>query len=84
MTSKDGVLDPENPTKSCQSRGSDLCVYFENACETAQAIMGMHIQKATMYLKDVTFKKQHGPFHYYNGGVGRCAQAKQWGWLQGW
>ena len=22
-------------------------------------------------------------FHRYNGGVGRCAQAKQWGWTQG-
>lgn len=62
MTSKDGVLDPENPTKSYNSKGSDLCVYFENICETAQAIKGMHIQKTTMYLKDVTFKKQHVPF----------------------
>ena len=84
MISKDGVLDPGNPTKSCNSKGSDLCVYFENICETAQAIKGMHIQKATMYLKNVTFKKQHVPFRHQNGGVGRWAQAKQWGWMQGW
>ena len=77
-------LDPENPTKSCKSRGSDLRVHFKNTCETAQAIKGMHIRKATKYLKDVTLKKQCVPFRQYNGGVGRCAQAKQWGWTQGW
>uniref|UniRef100_A0A8I5ZRW8 Large ribosomal subunit protein uL22 n=1 Tax=Rattus norvegicus TaxID=10116 RepID=A0A8I5ZRW8_RAT len=60
-------LDPENPTKSCKSRGSNLRVHFKNTRETAQAIKGMHIRKATKY----------------NGGVDRCAQAKQWGWTQG-
>ncbi|XP_059101607.1 large ribosomal subunit protein uL22-like isoform X2 [Peromyscus eremicus] len=43
----------------------------------------MHIRKATKYLKDVTLKKQCVPFWWYNGGAGRCAQAKQWGWTQG-
>uniref|UniRef100_A0A5F9CFW4 Large ribosomal subunit protein uL22 n=1 Tax=Oryctolagus cuniculus TaxID=9986 RepID=A0A5F9CFW4_RABIT len=76
-------LDPENPTKSCKSRGSNLRVHFKNTRETAQAIKGMHIRKATKYLKDVTLKKQCVPFRRYNGGVGRCAQAKQWGWTQG-
>ena len=51
--------------------------------KTAQAVKGMHIWKATKYLKDVTLKKQRVIFHRYNGGVGRCAQAKQWGWTQG-
>uniref|UniRef100_A0A2K5QKS0 Large ribosomal subunit protein uL22 n=1 Tax=Cebus imitator TaxID=2715852 RepID=A0A2K5QKS0_CEBIM len=76
-------LDPESPTKSCKSRGSNLCVHFKNTRETAQAIKGMHIRKATKYLKDVTLQKQCVPFRHYNGGVGRCAQAKQWGWTQG-
>ena len=76
-------LDPENLTKSCKSRGSNLCVPFKNTHETAQAIKGMHIWKATKYLKDVTLKKQRVPFRRYNGGDGRCAQAKQWGWTQG-
>ncbi|KAG5204747.1 hypothetical protein JEQ12_019192 [Ovis aries] len=40
-------LDPENPTKSCKSRGSNLRVHFKNTRETAQAIKGMHIRKAT-------------------------------------
>eukprot|EP00069_Balaena_mysticetus_P020050 bmy_12483T0 len=85
VTSKNGLLslDPENPTKSCKSRGSNLRVHFKNTRETAQAIKGMHIRKATKYLKGVTLKKQCVPFRCYNGGVGRCAQAKQWGWTQG-
>ena len=72
-------LDPENLTKSCRSRGSDLCVHFKNIRQTAQAIKGVHIQKATKYLKEVTLKKQCIPFHHYSGGVGRCAQAKRAG-----
>ena len=76
-------LDPESPTKSCKSRGSNLRVHFKNTHETAQAIKGMHIQKASKYLKDATWQKQCVPFRHYNGGVGRCAQAKQWRWTQG-
>ncbi|EDL29033.1 mCG49953 [Mus musculus] len=75
-------LDPENPTKSCKSRGSNLRVHFKNTQETVQAIEGMHIPKATKYLKDVTLKKQCVPFRWYNGGVSRWAQAKWWGWTQ--
>ncbi|XP_054364075.2 large ribosomal subunit protein uL22-like [Mirounga angustirostris] len=76
-------LDPENPTKSCKSRGSNLRVHFKNARETAQAIKGMHIQKPTKHLKDITLQKHCVPFCRYSGGVGRCAQAEQWGWAQG-
>uniref|UniRef100_A0A8C6D8N3 Large ribosomal subunit protein uL22 n=1 Tax=Moschus moschiferus TaxID=68415 RepID=A0A8C6D8N3_MOSMO len=76
-------LDPENPTKSCKSRRSNLHVHLKNTRETAQAIKGMHIRKATKYLKDVTLKKPSVPFRGYNGEVGRCAQAKQWGFTQG-
>ncbi|MGH0159688.1 UNVERIFIED_CONTAM: hypothetical protein FKN15_006933 [Acipenser sinensis] len=67
-------LDPENPTKSCKARGSNLRVHFKNTRETAQAIKGMHIRKASKYLKDVVVKRQCVPFRRYNGGVGRCAQ----------
>ena len=76
-------LDAENPTKTCKSRGSNLRVHFKSTRETAQAVKGMHIRKANKYLKDVTLKKQCVPFRRYNGGAGRCAQAKQWGWTQG-
>ena len=43
----------------------------------------MRIRKATKSVKAVTLKKQCVPFRRYNGGVGRCVQAKQWGWTQG-
>ncbi|ELW71384.1 60S ribosomal protein L17 [Tupaia chinensis] len=79
-------LDPENPTKSCKSRSSNILLLFKNTRETAQAIKGMHIRKATTYMKDVdvTLQKQCVPFQRYNGGVGRWAQGKQGGWTQGW
>uniref|UniRef100_A0A8C5WYE5 60S ribosomal protein L17 n=1 Tax=Laticauda laticaudata TaxID=8630 RepID=A0A8C5WYE5_LATLA len=78
-------FNSENPTKSCKSRSSNLQVHrwYSNTCETAQAIQRMHVWKATKYLKDVTLKKQCIPFWHYIGGVGRCAQAKPWGWTKG-
>lgn len=66
--------DPQNPTKSCKARGSNLRVHFKNTHETAVAIKGMHIRKANKYLKDVVAKKQIIPFLRFNGGVGRKAQ----------
>ena len=53
-----------------QIKGSILCFYFKNTHEITQAIKGMHIQKATKYLKDVTLKKQHVPVRCY----------KWWSW----
>ncbi|KAK3732221.1 hypothetical protein QZH41_015310 [Actinostola sp. cb2023] len=70
------ATDPENPTKSCKARGSNLRVHFKNTRETGMAIKGMHVRKATRYLKDVVAKKQIIPFRKFNGGVGRKAQAK--------
>ena len=66
--------DPENNTKSCKARGSNLRVHFKNTHEAAMAIKGMHIRKANRYLKDVVAKKQIIPYHRFNGGVGRKAQ----------
>ena len=68
------ATDPENPTKSCKSRGSNLRVHFKNTHETAVAIKGLHIRKANRYLKDVIAKKQIIPFRRFNGGIGRKAQ----------
>merc|ERR1712002_539046 len=74
---------PQNPAKSCKARGSDLRVHFKNTRETAQAIKGLHIRKATKYLKDVVDKKRCVPFRRFNSGIGRCAQAKEFGTTQG-
>uniref|UniRef100_A0A8B9J403 Large ribosomal subunit protein uL22 n=1 Tax=Astyanax mexicanus TaxID=7994 RepID=A0A8B9J403_ASTMX len=63
----------------CNNNDENNC----NTRETAQAIKGMHIRKASKYLKDVVVQHQCVPFRRYNGGVGRCAQAKQHNWTQG-
>ncbi|KAM9034411.1 LOW QUALITY PROTEIN: large ribosomal subunit protein uL22-like [Sarcophilus harrisii] len=76
-------LDPQNPTKLCMLRGSNLQVHFKKNHETAQAIKGMHIRKATKYLKDATLKKQCISFHKDNSGIGKCVYAKQWDLTQG-
>ena len=77
-------LNPENSTKSCKSRGSNLQAPFKNTCETARAIKGMHIWKTTKYLKDVTLQKQRACQSIITVvEVLRYAQAKQWGWTLG-
>jgi large subunit ribosomal protein L17e len=75
--------DPENPTKSCKARGSNLRVHFKNTRETAQAIKKMALRRAQRYLKNVIGKKEIVPFRRFNGGVGRKAQAKVWRTTQG-
>ena len=68
--------EPENSTKSCKARGSDLRVHFKNTCVTASAIKKMTLTKAKKYLEDVVAHKQAIPFRFFNGCVGRHAQAK--------
>ena len=66
-----------------QIKRLNLHVHANNTQKIAQAIKGMHIHKATKYLKDVALKKQCVPFRQYNDGISRWAQAQQWGWTQG-
>ncbi|KAL2484426.1 60S ribosomal protein L17-2 [Abeliophyllum distichum] len=68
--------EPDNPTKSCKARGSDLRVHFKNTRETAHAIRKLKLTKAKTYLEDVLAHKQAIPFTRFCGGVGRTAQAK--------
>merc|ERR1712122_31913 len=75
--------EPDNPTKSCKARGSNLRVHFKNTREAANTIKRMPLRRAIAFLKNVIQKKECVPFRRYNGGVGRCAQAKQWGTTQG-
>ncbi|KFB40805.1 AGAP001459-PA-like protein [Anopheles sinensis] len=70
--------EPDNPSKSCKSRGSNLRVHFKNTRETALAIKRMPLRRAQRFLKNVIDKKECVPFRRFNGGVGRCAQAKHW------
>lgn len=43
----------------------------------------MTLRRAQKYLKAVIEHKECVPFRRFNGGVGRCAQAKQFGTTQG-
>nr|A2I3Y6.1 RecName: Full=Large ribosomal subunit protein uL22; AltName: Full=60S ribosomal protein L17 [Maconellicoccus hirsutus]ABM55555.1 putative 60S ribosomal protein L17 [Maconellicoccus hirsutus] len=72
-----------NPAKSCRARGSNLRVHFKNTRETAKTIKRMPLRRAIQFLKNVQDKQECVPFRRFNGGVGRCAQAKQWGTTQG-
>lgn len=75
--------DPENAAKSAKARGSHLRVHFKNTRETAMHLKGMHIRRAVAFLKNVEAHKECVPYRRFTGGVGRCAQAKQWGMTQG-
>ena len=68
--------EPENSTKSCKARGSDLRVHFKNKREAAQSIKHMQLDKAKGYLEAVLEHRRAIPFHRFCGGVGRTAQAK--------
>ncbi|KAF3816976.1 hypothetical protein GH733_014324 [Mirounga leonina] len=71
----------QSPARGCYRRGQNstevqsvasgaqLPPLNPNPRETAKAIKGLQIRKATEYLKDVTLQKQGVPFHRYNGGV---------------
>lgn len=56
---------------------------LQNTYETAMAIRKLPLRRAVRYLKNVVDKKECIPFRRFNGGVGRCAQAKQFGTTQG-
>jgi large subunit ribosomal protein L17e len=71
--------EPDNATKSCKARGSDLRVHFKNTRESAFALRKMDLQKAKRYLEDVVARKRCIPFHRFTGCIGRTAQAKNEG-----
>ncbi|CAD5207119.1 unnamed protein product [Bursaphelenchus okinawaensis] len=83
MTKVHYCKEPENNTKSCKARGTDLRVHFKNTHETARAIKGMTIKRAIRFLENVKEKKEIVPFRRFKHTVGRKAQAKAWGVTQG-
>eukprot|EP00158_Paraphelidium_tribonemae_P000981 Partr_v1_DN23785_c0_g1_i1_m52838 putative 60s ribosomal protein len=74
---------PVDSAKTAKASGSYLRVHFKNTRETAMAIKGMTLQKAVTYLNAVKDHKRCVPFRRFSGGVGRTAQAKEWGVTQG-
>merc|ERR1711970_84754 len=77
------AAEPDNATKAAKARGSNLRVHFKNTRETAQAIKGKSLNRATTYLKNVINQKEIIPFRRFMGGVGRHAQSKVHGTSQG-
>uniref|UniRef100_A0A7S0R1C2 60S ribosomal protein L17 n=1 Tax=Pyramimonas obovata TaxID=1411642 RepID=A0A7S0R1C2_9CHLO len=75
--------EPDNSTKSCKARGSDLRVHFKNTRESAMAIRKMTLNVAKKYLEDVIDHKRAIPFRRFCGGIGRTAQAKNEGSTNG-
>ncbi|KAL5106982.1 60S ribosomal protein L17 [Taenia crassiceps] len=73
----------EDESRTCKARGSYWRVHFKNTHEVCQAIKGMTLSRAQAYLKNVIAKKEIVPFRRFNGSVGRHAQAKAWGVVQG-
>jgi len=76
-------VKPENVTKTVKSSGAYLRVHFKNTRETAHALRGLTLEKAKQYLADVKAHKRCVPFTRFHGGVGRTAQAKEFGVTQG-
>ena len=75
--------EPEDATKSCKARGSDLRVHFKNMRETAMAIKSKDLASAKQYLEDVIAMRRCVVFRRFCGGVGRTAQAKNEGSTNG-
>ena len=75
--------EPEDATKSCKARGSDLRVHFKNMRETAMAIKKMDLPTAKKYLEEVIAMRRCVVFRRFCGGVGRTAQAKNEGSTNG-
>ncbi|KAK4051195.1 60S ribosomal protein L17B [Microbotryomycetes sp. JL201] len=65
------------------SKGTYLRVHFKNTRETAAALQGLDLAKALTYLEDVQAHRQCIPYRRFNGAVGRTAQAKRHGVVQG-
>lgn len=70
-------------SKSVSTKGSDLRVHFKNTFEVAAAIRGLDLKRAQAYLRAVIEHKEIIPYLRYAGGVGRHAQAKQFGTTKG-
>ena len=60
-----------------------IFLVFQNTREAARTIQKMTLRRAVKFLKNVVDHKECVPFRRFNGGVGRCAQAKQWKATQG-
>ena len=77
------AVEPADASKACKSRGSNLRVHFKNTRETAGAIRGMTLKRARAFLQNVIDHKECVVFKRYVKKIGRTAQAKAQGGVQG-
>ncbi|XP_019870859.1 60S ribosomal protein L17-like [Aethina tumida] len=70
-------LEESSNQRQVKAKASTVPVHFKNTVETARPLRGMTVPKANAYLKDVLDHKECVAFHKFNGGIGKCAQAKQ-------
>merc|ERR1712194_981637 len=56
--------------------------HFKNTCVSAAALKKMSLKRAKKYLENVLAKKEAIPFRFFNGCIGRSAQAKMTGATQ--
>ncbi|XP_030759864.1 60S ribosomal protein L17-like [Sitophilus oryzae] len=78
-TVKLAPISYKNPseTECVKAKASAIPVKYKNLVETANAVRGMTVQRAEAYLKNVLAHKECVPFKIFKGGIGKCAQAKQ-------
>lgn len=69
--------NPVSPEACVKAKASSVKVKFKNILETANAIRGLSVKRAEAYLKNVMARKECVPFKRFKGGIGKCAQAKQ-------
>ncbi|KAL3280539.1 hypothetical protein HHI36_003771 [Cryptolaemus montrouzieri] len=66
-----------------KAKASNLPVHFKNTVETANAVRGMTVARALAYLKNVLAHKECVPFKKFKSGIGKTAQANQFGVVNG-
>ncbi|KAK5644503.1 hypothetical protein RI129_005803 [Pyrocoelia pectoralis] len=76
-------FEEDSAVNSCKAKGENWHVHFKNTYETANMLRRMPLKRAYAYLKNVIAHRECVPFRRFKGGVGRCAQAKQFGTVQG-
>merc|ERR1712093_466893 len=76
-------FEPADPEKSCKVRSSNIRCSYKNTRETVNAIKGMNVSSAIIYMNRVLSDDDIIPFRRHNGGVGRHAQCKKYKTAQG-
>merc|ERR1712221_19437 len=72
-------ITQRNPAKP----GAQTFVFTSRTPGKPPTLLSVCLSEEPSLSSKTSFKRKCVPFRRYNGGVGRCAQAKQWGTTQG-